>query len=90
MVMEWIHYLSTYYQMHVGSCGYIPSCQVPKVATFRGPGLAMLIHCGRLQGAFHRGPESLPLVNERGEMGRQVVKSYLFTLIIGWRSGDMH
>jgi hypothetical protein len=25
-VMGWIQYLSTYYQMRVGSCGYVPSC----------------------------------------------------------------
>jgi hypothetical protein len=34
-----------------------------------------------------RGPRSLTLqVDERGRTGRQVVKSHLPTLIIGWRS----
>jgi hypothetical protein len=53
------------------------------------PGLAMLIHCGKPLGMFDQGPGSLPRVNERGGMGRQVVKSHLATLIIGWRSDVM-
>jgi hypothetical protein len=36
-----------------------------------------------------RGPGSLPRVNERGGRGRQVVKSHLPTLIVGWRSDGM-
>jgi hypothetical protein len=33
-----------------------------------------------------RGPGSIPWVDERGGRGRQVVKSHLPMLIIGWRS----
>jgi hypothetical protein len=47
---------------------------------------AMPIHCGEPPGTFHWGPGSLPWVIERGGRGRQVVKSHLLTLIIGWRS----
>jgi hypothetical protein len=35
---------------------------------------------------FDRGPRSLPRVIERGRKGRQVVKSHLSALIVGWRS----
>jgi PAB1-binding protein PBP1 len=30
--------MSTCYQARVGSCGYVPSCHVPKAAASRGPG----------------------------------------------------
>jgi hypothetical protein len=33
-----------------------------------------------------RGPRSRPLVDERGGRGRQVVKSHMSMLIVGWRS----
>jgi hypothetical protein len=49
-------------------------------------GLAMLIHCGKPLGMFDRGPGSLPWVDERGGKGRQVLKSCMFVLIVGWRS----
>jgi hypothetical protein len=45
----------------------------------------MLIHCGKPLGTFDRGPRSLPRVDERGGRGRQVVKSCLPVLIMGWR-----
>jgi hypothetical protein len=35
------------------------------------------------------GPRSMPRLNERGRRYRQVLKSYLPTLIIGWRSDDV-
>jgi hypothetical protein len=50
------------------------------------PGLAMLIRCGKPLGVFDLGLGSLPRVDERGGMDRQVVKSRLPALIIGWRS----
>jgi hypothetical protein len=37
VVMGWIQYLSTYYQMCMSSCGYVPSCQAPKATASRGP-----------------------------------------------------
>jgi hypothetical protein len=46
----------------------------------------MLIRYGKPLGVFDLGPGSLPRVDERGEMDRQVVKSCLPALIIGWRS----
>jgi hypothetical protein len=42
----------------------------------------MFIHYGEPLGTFDRGPGSLPRVVERGERGRQVVKSHLCMLII--------
>jgi hypothetical protein len=42
--------------------------------------------CGVPPGTFDRGPESLPWVIDRGGRGRQVVKSCLPVLIVGWRS----
>jgi hypothetical protein len=38
---------------------------------------------------FDRGPGSLPRVVEIGGRGRQMVKSRLPALIIGWRSDGM-
>jgi hypothetical protein len=46
----------------------------------------MLIRCREPPDTFDRGPESLPRVIERGQRGRQVVKSRLPALIVGWRS----
>jgi hypothetical protein len=46
----------------------------------------MFICCAEPPGTFDRGPGSLPRVIERGGRGRQVVKSRLRTLIVGWRS----
>jgi hypothetical protein len=46
----------------------------------------MFIRCGEAPGTFDRGPRSLPWAIETGERGRQVVKSRLPVLIIGWRS----
>jgi hypothetical protein len=41
--MGWIPHSSTYYHMHVGPCGYVPLCKVPKATTSRGPEWTMLI-----------------------------------------------
>jgi hypothetical protein len=49
----------------------------------------MLIHCGQPLGTLDRGLGSMPWVSERGGRGRQVVKSYLLVLIMGWRSDGM-
>jgi hypothetical protein len=46
----------------------------------------MLIRCEKPLGTFDRGLGSLPQVDERGGRGRQVVKSCLPMLIIGWIS----
>jgi hypothetical protein len=46
----------------------------------------MLIYCGSPLGMLDRRPGSMPLVDERGGRGRQVVKYQLPTLIVGWRS----
>jgi hypothetical protein len=46
----------------------------------------MLIRCGKPLGMFDRGPGSLPWVDERDGKGRQVLKSCMFVLIVGWRS----
>jgi hypothetical protein len=40
---RWIQYSGIYCQMHVVSCHYVPSCQIPHSAAPRGPGSAMLI-----------------------------------------------
>jgi hypothetical protein len=84
--MGWIPHSSTYCQMHMGSCSYILSCQASKAAASQGPERAMHIHCGKPPGTLDQGPRSLHRVDERGGRGRQVVKSYLPALIIGWRS----
>jgi hypothetical protein len=49
----------------------------------------MLIHCGKPSATLGGGPGSLPQVDERGGRGRQVMKSHLPALIVGWRS-DSH
>jgi hypothetical protein len=49
----------------------------------------MLIHCEKPPGTLYWGPGSLPRVDERGMRGRQVAKSRLPMLIIGWRSDGM-
>jgi hypothetical protein len=36
-----------------------------------------------------QGPGSMPWVDERCGRGRQVVKSHLYALIVGWRSDDI-
>jgi hypothetical protein len=87
--MGWIPHSSTYYQMCMGSYCYVPSCQVPKIAASRGPEQEMFIHCGEPPCMFDRGLGSLPRVVERGRRGRQVVKSYLPVIIVGWRSDDV-
>jgi hypothetical protein len=84
--MVWIPHLSTYYQTHVGSNCYVPSCQVRKTATSQGLERAMFIRWGEPLGTFDRGLGSLPQVIKRGRRGRQVVKSHLPALIVGWRS----
>jgi hypothetical protein len=71
------------------SCCYIPSCQAPKDVASRGPEWAMLIPYGKPPGMLDRGPRFLSLVDERGGRGRQVAKSHLSALIVGWRS-DSH
>jgi hypothetical protein len=75
----------TYYQMHVAPYCYVPLCQGPEAATSQGPEWAMLIRCRKPPDTLDRGLGSLPRVNERGERGKQMVKSHLLTLIIGWR-----
>jgi hypothetical protein len=75
--------------MCVGSYYYVPSCQVPKTTASRGLERAMFIRSGEPLGTFDRGPGSLPRVIERSERGRQVVKSRLPALIVGWRSDDV-
>jgi hypothetical protein len=74
----------------VGSKCYVPSCQVPKTTASRGPERAMFVRCGEPPGTFDRGPSSLPRVIKRGGRGRQVVKSHLPALIIGWRSDGIN
>jgi hypothetical protein len=49
----------------------------------------MCIHCGEPPGTFDRWPGSLPWVSERGGRGRQMVKSHLLMLIVGWRSDGL-
>jgi hypothetical protein len=46
----------------------------------------MLIYCGKPPHTLDQGPRSLPQVDERGGRGRQVAKSRLPALIVGWRS----
>jgi hypothetical protein len=72
--------------MHVGSCGYVHSYQMPKATASYGPERVMLIYCKKPLGTLDWGPGSLSRVDEGGRRGRQVVKSYLSALIIGWRS----
>jgi hypothetical protein len=84
--MGWIPHSSTYCQTRMGTYCYVPSCQAPKTATFRGLERVIFIHCGEPPGTFDRGAKSLPQVVERGGRGRQVVKSHLPMLIVGWRS----
>jgi hypothetical protein len=52
-------------------------------------GLPKLIRRRKPPGMLDRGPRSLPRVKERGGRGRQVEKSRLLALIIGWRSDGM-
>jgi hypothetical protein len=59
-MMGWIQHSSTCCPMRVSSCGYIPSCQTPKAAASRGPGLAMLIRCRKPPGVFDRRPGLCP------------------------------
>jgi hypothetical protein len=87
--MGWILHLSTYCQTRVGSYCYVPLCQAPKTIASRGLEQVMLIRCGEPSGTFDRGASSLPWVIEKGGRGRQVVKSRLLVLIIGWRSDGM-
>jgi hypothetical protein len=87
--MGWIPHSSTYYQTCVGSYCYVPSCQAPKTAASRGSERAIFIHYGEPPGMFDQGLGSLPQVIERGGRGKQVVKSHLPALIIGWRSDSM-
>jgi hypothetical protein len=49
----------------------------------------MFICYGKPPGTFAQGPGSLPRVDESGGWGRQVVKSRLSALIVGWRSDGM-
>jgi hypothetical protein len=49
----------------------------------------MLVHCEKPPGTLDQGPGSLPRVEERGGRGRQVVKSHLPVLIVGWRNDGM-
>jgi hypothetical protein len=78
-------HLSTCCQVCIGSCDHIPSCQVPEVATSRGPGAGsaylLLIAPGRAW------PEAwdLPRVEEEGGMGRQVAKTCPSMPITWWR-----
>jgi hypothetical protein len=48
-------------------------------------GLAMLIYCWKPLGVFDWGPGSLSWVDEGGRTSRQVAKSCLPTLIVGWK-----
>jgi hypothetical protein len=73
----------------MGSYGYVPSCHVPKDTTSRGPEWAMLICCGHPPGMLDRGARvNVPGQRERRE-GKQVVKSHLLALIVGWRSNGV-
>jgi hypothetical protein len=87
--MGWIPHSSTSYQMRVGSCGYVPLCQTPKAAASRAQERAILIRCGQPPGMLDQGPWSRPRVDESGGRGRQVAKSRLTVLIVGWRSDGM-
>jgi hypothetical protein len=49
----------------------------------------MIIHYGEPLGLFYQRPRCLPLVDERGGMGRQVAESFLPTLIMRWRSNGV-
>jgi hypothetical protein len=71
--------------MCMSSYCYVPSCQVSESTASPGPEQAMLICYGDPQGMFDPGPGSLPRLIKRGGRTRQVVKSHLPELIIGWR-----
>jgi hypothetical protein len=49
----------------------------------------MLIHRGQPLGMLDQGLGSMLRVSERGWRGRQVVKSCLTALIVGWRNDDV-
>jgi hypothetical protein len=83
--MGWIPHLSPYYQMHVGSYDYIPSCQMPKATASRGLGAGNAYLLREALGHAWPGAQVFAQVNERGGRGRQVAKSCLPTIIIGWR-----
>jgi hypothetical protein len=53
-----IQYSSICCQMCVGSCGYVPSCQAPVVATSRDPWSAMLIHLQETTGCVPLGTQA--------------------------------
>jgi hypothetical protein len=49
----------------------------------------MLVHLREAPGYVPPGPGFLPRVDKRGGMGSQVAKSWLPTLILGWRRDDV-
>jgi hypothetical protein len=59
-VMGWILHSSTYYQMCVGSCSYVPSCLVSKAPLPKAPERVMLFCCGESSSTLDQGPRSLP------------------------------
>jgi hypothetical protein len=65
---------------------YVPSCHAPKTAASLGPKRAKLIRFGEPPGMFDQGPGSLPRVVEGDRRDRQVVKSCVVVLIVGWIS----
>jgi hypothetical protein len=73
----------------VGSYCYVLFCQTLKTDATRGPKQVVLIRSGRPLGQFDQRLGSLPWVAARDGRGRQVVKSCLTMLIVGWRSDDV-
>jgi hypothetical protein len=99
-VYSWsIHYVRQRWdgfntRVHTVRCEWAPAATSLRAKHLRlplpeVPELAMFIHCGKPPDVFDRRPGSPPRVDKRGGMGRQVVKSLLPVLIIGWRSDGM-
>jgi hypothetical protein len=75
--------------MRVGSCGYVPSWQAPKATTSWGPEAGNAYPLLEASGRLWLKAQALPRVEEGGGTGRHVVKSYLPTSIVGWKSEGM-
>jgi hypothetical protein len=84
--MGWAQHLSTSCPVRVGSCGYVPSCQAPKAAAFRGPRHVNAYPLLKAPRRIWSEAPVLPRVEEGGWMARQVVKSCMDVPIVGWKS----
>jgi hypothetical protein len=81
------HHLSTWYQVRVGSCNHVPSCQVPQVNASWGLMAGSAYPLLKAPRRAWSEAQALPWVKEGGGSDRQVVKSCPFVPTVGWKSG---